>query len=68
MRRSQKESGVSLDLLTVKEAAALLRLRPKTLQNWYTDGRGPRSCKVGRHRLYRRQHLEDYIESREVDA
>ncbi len=29
-------------LLTTKEAAALLRKNPKTLERWRTEGRGPR--------------------------
>ncbi len=33
-------------LMTTEEAAALLKLSPKTLQQWRSDGKGPAFCKL----------------------
>jgi hypothetical protein len=45
-------------LLTTDEAAALLRLSPKTIRNWVCDWdatrRGPEPVKLGGRRVYRR--------------
>lgn len=45
-------------LLTTDEAAAVLRISPKTLRNWVADAdRGPRPVKVGSRTLYRRDDV-----------
>jgi excisionase family DNA binding protein len=48
------------DLLTVPEAAAMLRCQPSTLRAWFTQGR-LRRTKVGRLTRILRQDLEAFI-------
>ena len=40
------------ELMTIQEAAALLRLPVATLRYWRHLGTGPRSFKIGRHVRY----------------
>jgi hypothetical protein len=44
-------------LLTTAEAAAVLRLAPKTLRNWVTSRRGPQPIKIGSRSVYRRADI-----------
>lgn len=47
------------DLLTTNEAADMLRLSPRTLWNWSSEGRGLlRPVKVGSRLLWRRSDVE----------
>lgn len=55
------------DLLTVPEAAALLRLKPSTIRAWTSQRRIP-FVKVGRLVRIRRSDAEAYITSRIVEA
>ena len=48
-------------LLTDKEAAELLGLKPKTLARWRWQGKGPIFRKIGRKPLYALEDLEAYI-------
>lgn len=48
-------------LMTRREAAVFLRLKPQTLAVWATRGNGPKVCKVGRKALYRLNDLQEYI-------
>ena len=50
------------ELLTSREAAALLRLSERTLERHRTAGTGPRFCALGRAVRYRRRDLLDWIE------
>nr|NMF99565.1 helix-turn-helix domain-containing protein [Aromatoleum toluolicum] len=56
------------DLLTRKEAAYLLRLRPNTLAVWAVKGRFEKELpiiRLGRNLIrYRRSDIERFIESR----
>jgi excisionase family DNA binding protein len=45
------------EYLTVREAAALLKLHPSTLNNWRTFGVGPRFTRFGRHVRYAKNDL-----------
>ena len=51
--------------ITNDEAAAILRLSPRTLENMRIDGRGPRFYKAGRglraRVLYRRSDIERWL-------
>lgn len=49
------------ELLTITEAAELLRSPVATLRYWRHLGTGPHSFKIGRHVLYRRSDLLDWI-------
>ena len=54
---------MATELLTAKEAAGLLGLKPKTLARWRWEGKGPIYRKIGRKPLYARQDLEEFIAS-----
>jgi excisionase family DNA binding protein len=49
------------DLLTISEAAELLRAPVATLRYWRHLGTGPRSFRLGRRVLYRRDDLHSWI-------
>ncbi len=50
--------------LTQQEAAAYLRLSPRTLERHRVEGTGSRFVKLGRRVLYRRSDLDDWAASR----
>jgi DNA-binding transcriptional MerR regulator len=50
-----------LDLLTVEEAAPLLRMTPRGLQCWRSKGYGPKAIRVGRQMLYPRDEIARFI-------
>ena len=52
------------DLLTISEAAALLRAPVATLRYWRHLGTGPHSFRLGRRVLYRRDDVDAWIRSR----
>lgn len=49
------------ELLTITEAADLLRSPVATLRYWRHLGTGPASFKIGRHVVYRRADIQDWI-------
>ena len=51
-------------LLTIAEAAQLLRAPVATLRYWRHLGTGPRSFRLGRRVLYRRDDLRAWIDAR----
>jgi Helix-turn-helix domain len=55
------------DLLTEVEAAPLLRLKIKTLQQWRVLRRGPKFVRLGRRIFYPRCEIETYIAKNMVD-
>jgi excisionase family DNA binding protein len=50
------------ELLTIAEAAELLRAPVATLRYWRHLGTGPRSFRLGRRVLYRSDDLRSWIE------
>ena len=50
------------DLLTITEAAAILRTPVATLRYWRHLGTGPRSFRLGRRVLYRADDLHTWIQ------
>lgn len=50
-------------LLTVSEAAHLLKIKSSTLNGWRHEGRGPRYVKLDGAVRYRQADLDAYIES-----
>jgi excisionase family DNA binding protein len=52
------------DLLTIDEAAELLRAPVATLRYWRHLGTGPHSFRLGRRVLYRRDDLDAWVETR----
>ena len=51
------------DLLTITEAAELLRAPVATLRYWRHLGTGPASFRLGRRVLYRRDDLSAWIDA-----
>ena len=51
------------DLLTITEAAELLRAPVATLRYWRHLDIGPRSFRLGRRVLYRREDLQAWIDT-----
>jgi DNA-binding transcriptional MerR regulator len=52
------------ELLTIAEAAELLRAPVATLRYWRHLGTGPRSFRLGRRVLYRNADLRSWIDAR----
>jgi excisionase family DNA binding protein len=50
------------ELLTIREAAEVLRAPIATLRYWRHLGTGPRSFRLGRRVLYRRDDLDAWVE------
>ena len=63
MSRKSSDDTVELDspLLTVGEAADILRCSVSSLNKWRCSGRGPRFVRVGSRVRYRRADLAKYI-------
>ncbi len=51
------------ELLTITEAAELLRAPVATLRYWRHHGTGPRSFRLGRRVLYRSENLRTWIDA-----
>lgn len=47
--------------MTIKEAAILLGVSPRTLSRWHALRVGPARCKIGRKVLYRREALNNWL-------
>lgn len=54
----------TLKLLNEKQAAEVLGLSHRTLQNWRVKGGGPRFVKLSGSVRYRERDLEAWVESR----
>jgi excisionase family DNA binding protein len=54
-------SDAQPDLLTISEAAELLRAPVATLRYWRHLGTGPASFRLGRRVLYRRDDLRAWV-------
>jgi predicted DNA-binding transcriptional regulator AlpA len=52
------------ELLTIDEAAAIVRAPVATLRYWRHLGTGPRSFRLGRRVVYRTDDLHDWIQTR----
>ena len=55
------------DLLTISEAAKLLRAPVATLRYWRHLGSGPHSFRLGRRVLYRSDDLRSWIDAQHDD-
>ena len=58
---TQSATGREPELLTISEAAELVRAPVATLRYWRHLGTGPRSFRLGRRVLYRRDDLHAWI-------
>lgn len=50
-------------LLTLEEAAALLRKSPAQMRWMRHNGSGPKSAKIGGRIMYRRRDIDAYIDA-----
>lgn len=54
-------------LMTTLEVADLLRVSPRTIEDWRADGRGPEYIVIeGRKVRYRRSVIRAYLKARTV--
>ena len=65
---TQPATGHESDLLTITEAADLLRAPVATLRYWRHLGTGPRSFRLGRRVLYRRDDLHNWIAQQRAET
>ena len=56
------------ELLTIAEAALLLRAPVATLRYWRHLGTGPRSFRLGRRVVYRREDLRSWIDAQAASS
>jgi len=49
-------------LIDTGDASRYLGVPEATLRQWVSQGKGPRSYKIGRHRKYRMADLDSFIE------
>lgn len=52
------------DLMSTREVAAHLRVRPQTLKKWRILGTGPRFVKIGFRVFYRSADIKAWIDGR----
>ena len=60
---TDRPAGREPELLTITEAADLLRAPVATLRYWRHLGTGPRSFRLGRRVLYRHDDLRSWIDA-----
>lgn len=65
MRRKAKQGQSERVFLTVKEAAAIVRVRPTQIYRWISEGKFP-SVKVGGRVLVPARYLQD-LEARALE-
>ena len=63
-----RTAGDQPELLTITEAAEVLRSPVATLRYWRHLGSGPRSFRLGRRVLYRRDDLLAWIDAQRENA
>ena len=65
---TEPAAGREPELLTITEAAELVRAPVATLRYWRHLGTGPRSFRLGRRVLYRRDDLHDWIAQQRAET
>ena len=58
----------NLPVLTTKEAAPLIGVKPKTAENWRNLGLGPKFIKAGRNVVYDPRDIEAWKNDRRVGS
>jgi predicted DNA-binding transcriptional regulator AlpA len=56
------------EYLTKEQAAAELGKRPRTLDRWHVERRGPKRTKIGRSIYFSRKKLQSFIEQQTEDV
>lgn len=56
-------SAMQPEYMTTEEVAELLRTSVETVRYWSNVGKGPKSFKVGRRRLYAAEDVQAFIEA-----
>lgn len=56
-----EDAARGLRFLTTAEVAELCRTSPESVRFWHHVGKGPKSFKVGRRRLYALEDVEAFI-------
>lgn len=49
--------------LTTEEVAEIARTAPSTVRYWHHIGRGPKSLKIGRRRLYPESAVREWLDA-----
>lgn len=57
---------IATELLTTREAAKVLDLKPNTLAKWRASGAGPAWVQIGRNVRYRRGDLSAWLDDNRV--
>ena len=50
------------EYLTKEQAAAELGKRPRTLDRWHVERRGPKRTKIGRSIYFKKKSIENWLE------
>ncbi|MER7562315.1 helix-turn-helix domain-containing protein [Streptomyces sp. NPDC097941] len=56
------------NLASTAELAAYLGVPTATIHQWIYKGTGPRSIKIGRHRKFKWEHVEAWLEEQSQGA
>ena len=60
--KSERHAKVPHDLMTVREVAKYLRVKPSTIYEWAKDGKIP-AAKVGRLWRFHREEIDAWVRS-----
>ena len=58
---------MTADLLTTEEVSAIVRAPVASVRYWHHMGKGPKSFKIGRRRLYKREDVETWLRRQYLD-
>lgn len=50
-------------LMSIEDVGAYLNVPPWTIRKWRTEGKGPRARKLGRHVRFRREDVDDWLDT-----
>lgn len=61
----ERAREISMDLMSPKEVADMLRIKTKTLYNWMQKGKSPKFLKFGSKVLFDKQEVIAWVKSHE---
>jgi len=67
MQSVSRETPSSISIMTIEEAAELLRTPVSTLRYWRHMKRGPKAGRVGGRLMYRQADLEQWLDAQFED-